>query len=205
MPRDNGNNRQMRGHIAHLAARIMAVDGVDDLALAKRKAARQAGAPDTRSLPTNEEVEDALRAYQQLYLPDQQQERLRHLRSCALQMMGTLEQFNPHLSGSVLRGNAGKYTSIDLHLFTDSAKEVEMFLLNRQIPFRSRDRRLWIGDEQRSVPGFSVSMPDADFDIVVFGNRDLRLPLRSTPEGRPFERARSESVRNLIGESDAEE
>ena len=52
----------MRGHIANLAARLMAVDGIDDFALAKRKAARQAGALDTRSLPTNEEVEQALRA-----------------------------------------------------------------------------------------------------------------------------------------------
>jgi hypothetical protein len=62
MPRDHANNRQMRERIAHLAARLIAVDGIDDYALAKRKAARQAGAPDTRNLPNNDEVEHALRA-----------------------------------------------------------------------------------------------------------------------------------------------
>ena len=55
MPRDNGNNRQMRERIAQLAARLMAVDGIDDYALAKRKAARQAGAPGTRNLPNNDD------------------------------------------------------------------------------------------------------------------------------------------------------
>jgi hypothetical protein len=200
MPRDNGSNRQLRGHIAHIAARLMAVDGIDDLALAKRKAARQAGAPDTRSLPTNEEVEEALRAYHQLYLPDEQQARLRHLRTRAVEMMGTLEQFNPFLSGSVLRGNAGKYTEIDLLLFTDSAKDVEMFLLNRQIPFRSGDRKVWVGEEQRGVPNFSISTPDANFDVTVFSPRDLRLSLRSTAEGRPYERARIESVIDLLAD-----
>lgn len=190
----------MRGHIAHLAARMMAVDGIDDLALAKRKAARQAGAADTKSLPTNEEVEEALRAYHQLYLPDEQRARLKHLRTQALEMMQTLAQFSPYLSGSVLRGNAGKYTDIDLLLFTDSAKEVEFFLLNRKIPFRIRDRRVWIGDELRSVPSYSVSTDGADFDISVFSTLDLRLSLRGTAEGRPFERARAESIRNLLAD-----
>lgn len=190
MSRDNGNNRQMRERIAQLAARLMAVDGIDDFALAKRKAARQAGAPDTRNLPNNEEVEQALRAYQQLYQADEQQARLRHLRQNAREMMQLLAQFDPHLSGSVLSGSAGKYSDINIHLFTDSVKDVEMFLLNRQIPYRSRERRVYIGGEPRSVPNFSVSTDDANFDITVFAPRDLRFQLRTTAEGKPFDRAR---------------
>src|SRR5581483_1352972 len=131
MPRDSNNSRQMRGTIAHLAARLMAVDGIDDLALAKRKAARQAGAPETRNLPSNEEVEEALRAYQQLYQAEEQRVRLRHLRTRALEMMHLLSSFDPFLSGPVLSGAAGKYSDIDLHLFTDSVKDVELFFLNR--------------------------------------------------------------------------
>ncbi len=133
MPRDNGNSREMRSRIAHLAARLMAVDGIDEYALAKRKAARQIGAPDTRNLPTNEEVEQALVSYQQLYQADEQKARLVHLRRSARDMMALLSQFNPHLSGPVLSGSAGKYSDIDLHLFADSVMDVEMFLINRQI------------------------------------------------------------------------
>lgn len=192
MPRDNGNNRQMRERIAHLAARLMAVDGIDDYALAKRKAARQAGAPDTRNLPSNDEVEHALRAYQQLYQADEQRDRLRHLRRQAREMMELLARFDPYLSGAVLSGSAGKYSDIDLLLFTDSMKDVEMFLLDRRIAYRSGERRIHIGDEARGVPNFNISTEDADFDITVFAPRDLRAQIRTSPEGRPMERVRIE-------------
>lgn len=188
----------MRERIAQLAARLMAVDGIDDFALAKRKAARQAGAPDTRNLPNNEEVEQALRAYQQLYQADEQQARLRHLRQNAREMMQLLNQFDPHLSGSVLSGSAGKYSDINIHLFTDSVKDVEMFLLNRQIPYRSRERRVFIGGEPRGVPNFSVSTDGADFDITVFAPRDLRYQLRTTAEGKPFDRARIDWLNSVL-------
>ena len=180
----------MRERIAHLAALLMAVDGIDDFALAKRKAARQAGAPDTRNLPNNDEVEQALRAYQQLYQADEQRERLRHLRARAREMMELLCLFEPFLSGAVLSGSAGKYSDIELLLFADSMKDVEMFLLNRGIAYRSSQRRFLIGDEIRSVPNFSVCTEDADFSITVFEPRDRRAQIRSTPEGRPLERVR---------------
>ena len=202
MPRDNGNNRQMRERIAHLAARLMAVDGIDDYALAKRKAARQAGAPDTRNLPNNDEVEHALRAYQQLYQADEQRERLLHLRQRAREMMDLLAAFDPYLSGAVLSGSAGKYSDIDLLLFTDSMKDVEMFLLNRHIAYRSGERRLQIGDESRGVPNFSVNTEDADFDITVFTPRDLRAQIRATREGRPLERVHIDWLDAALAGSD---
>jgi hypothetical protein len=200
MPRDNGNNRQMRERIAHLAARLMAVDGIDDYALAKRKAARQAGAPDTRNLPNNDEIEHALRAYQQLYQADEQRDRLRHLRGQARKMMELLARFDPYLSGAVLSGSAGKYSDIALLLFTDSMKDVEMFLINSGIAYRSGERRIHIGDEARGVPNFSVSTEDADFDITVLTPRDLRAQIRSTPEGRPLERVRKEWLDTALSE-----
>lgn len=190
MPRDNGNSREMRSRIAHLAARLMAVDGIDDYALAKRKAARQIGAPDTRHLPNNDEVEQALRAYQQLYQADEQRVRLLHLRRSAREMMQLLDQFNPYLSGSVLSGSAGKYSDINIHLFTDTVKDVEMFLINHQIDYRAGESRVFIGEMPMGVPTFSISTNDADFEISVFSPRDLRVHVRASAEGRPFERAR---------------
>ena len=127
MPRETGRNDR-RSHIAHLAARLMAEDGIENYALAKRKAARQAGTPDTRELPTNEEVDAALRIYQQIYHYEEHRDRLRMLRGMALRAMRELAQFNPYLTGSVLNGNAGKYADINLQLFTDSAKAVEQLL-----------------------------------------------------------------------------
>src|SRR5438270_11760680 len=67
MGRRTNRQTDMRARIAAAAARLMAEDGIDDFALAKRKAARQLGAFDTQSLPRNDEMEAELRAYRALY------------------------------------------------------------------------------------------------------------------------------------------
>jgi hypothetical protein len=197
--KETPNNRaQMRGRIAHLAARMIAVDGVRDYGLAKRKAARQAGAPDSRNLPTNLEIEDALRAYQALYQADEHPEQLQQLRRFALEMMRLLEPFSPHLTGPVLSGRAGRHAEIHLHLYTDDVKELEVFLLNREIPFRTRETRVWSGDASSVVPSFLISSPDADYCVTVLGTRHQRQPLRMTSDGRPLERATIQSVESLV-------
>jgi hypothetical protein len=188
----------MRGRIAHLAARMIAVDGVSDYGLAKRKAARQAGAPDSRNLPTNLEIEDALRAYQALYQADEHPEHLHRLRRLALDMMRLLEPFHPHLTGPVLSGRVGRHTEIHLHLYTDDLKELGVFLLNRQIPFRTRETRVWSGDVSAAVPSFLISTGDADYCVTVLGARHRRQPLRMTADGRPLERATIQSVESLV-------
>jgi hypothetical protein len=199
MSKDTPANRaQMRGRIAHLAARMIAEDGVSDYGLAKRKAARQAGAPDSRNLPTNLEIEDALRAYQALYQADEHPERLHRLRLLALEMMRLLETFNPHLTGPVLSGSAGRHAEIHLHLYTDDVKELEVFLLNRDIPFRTRETKVWSGDASTVVPSFHIATQEADFSITVLDVRHRRQPLRVTSDGRPLERAPIESVESLV-------
>src|SRR6266498_1831102 len=103
MPKDSKpRQQQMRARIAATAARLMAEDGIEDFALAKRKAARQLGAEDTQSLPKNEEIEIELRAYQSLYQGEEQRERIQYLREHALGAMQLLAQFRPYLAGPVL-------------------------------------------------------------------------------------------------------
>src|SRR5690349_10504559 len=150
------NRQQMRSRIAHLAARMIAEDGISDFGLAKRKAARQAGAPDSRNLPTNLEIEEALRAYQQLYQAEEHPERLQRLREIALETMRMLERFNPYLTGAVLSGSAGRHADVHLQAYTDSLKELEIYLHNHQVPFRVREVRVWIGDSPALVPDLVV-------------------------------------------------
>jgi hypothetical protein len=112
MPRDTGRNDR-RSRIAYLAARLMAEDGIEDYALAKRKAARQAGVPDTRELPANEEIAEALRTYQQIYHPEEHRDRLRGCGDCSPGYAGTL-LLQP-LSDGVRPGwQRGKYADINL-------------------------------------------------------------------------------------------
>ena len=204
MGKDRGRNNErerndVRSRIAHLAARLMAEDGIEDYAAAKRKAARQAGAPDTRQLPTNEEIDAALRTHQTLYGGEAHLARVRELRTRALEVMRGLERFNPYLTGSVLTGTAGKYADINLQLYTDDGKDVELFLIDRDIPYRAGERRLWCGEEVRTLPAFSVDDEGLEIEIVVLERDDLRKPVRTTPEGKPLERAKPEAVRALLG------
>lgn len=194
------NRQQMRSRIAHLAARLIAEDGISDYGLAKRKAARQAGAPDSRNLPTNLEIEEALRAYQQLYQADEHPERLQQLRAVALEMMQLLEGFQPHLTGAVLSGTIGRHADVHLQLFTDSLKELEIYLFNQQVPFRAREVRVWIGDLPAVVPDLVVSTPETDIHLTVLSPLHRRQPVRLSADGRPLERATIDSVQMLVAQ-----
>jgi hypothetical protein len=200
MARDHGRNDE-RNRVAHLAARLMSEDGIEDYALAKRKAARQAGVPDTRQLPTNDEIDAALRIYQQLYHEDEQRERLRALRTKALKAMRELAQFNPYLTGSVLNGNAGKYADIDLQLFTDNAKSVELYLIDRQIPYHTTQNRLYSGGQMRTFPVLTVNDEGTDILLTVLATHDLRASLKTSPEGKTIERAKLQAVETLLAET----
>jgi len=190
--------QHMRQRIAAAAARIMAVDGIDDFALAKRKAARQLGAEATQALPANEEIEEQLRAYQSLYQGEEQRARLAFLRRQALHLMGRLQPFRPYLCGPVLKGTAGRYSEIDLQLFTDDAKGVELFFLNNAIEYDVSEQRHFAGDQMRSVPVFQVDWNDARANIAVFGANDERSVLKSSPSGRAIERAGATAVEQLM-------
>ncbi|MGH8660284.1 MAG: hypothetical protein ACREUB_00810 [Burkholderiales bacterium] len=200
MPRDTGRNDH-RSRIAYLAARLMAEDGIEDYALAKRKAARQAGAPETRELPANDEIDEALRAYQQIYHREEHRDRLRALREAAVRAMRDLARFNPHLTGSVLNGNAGRYADINLQLFTDNEKAVELYLIDRGIPYRTAQTRLYSGEEMRTVPVYTVSDHGTDVELTVLSTLDLRAPLRASPDGKSIERAKLPAVQQLLLET----
>ena len=199
MPKEaRHKQQQMRTRIAAAAARIMAEDGLEDFALAKRKAARQLGADATQALPKNEEVEVELRSYQSLYQGEEQRDRIRYLRRQALEAMRVLAQFRPYLSGPVLRGTAGRYSDIDLQLFTDDGKSVELFLLNRAIAYEVAQQRQFAGDRERSVLVLKLDWSGVPMNIAVYSVNDERGTLKSSPAGRPIERAGIDAVARLV-------
>jgi hypothetical protein len=200
MPRPSPSLRnQMRTRIAQLAARLMAEDGIQDFALAKRKAARQLGAEDTHNLPTNAEIEEALRSYQSLYQGDEQAQRVGAMRQQACAVMRLLARFNPHLTGSVLQGTATRHSDINLMLFADSEKEVELFLLNSQLDYQRGEKRYRFGDSCRTVPVLTVRYGgEADVDLAIFSTDDIRASPRSPVDGRALARARLAEVEALL-------
>ncbi|MFA7399096.1 MAG: hypothetical protein WCZ98_01315 [Sideroxydans sp.] len=154
----------MREQLAHQAARIIAEEGVTDLAFAKRKAAKQLGAADTQHLPSNEEVEVALHTYRALYQADTHPDILRELREEALAAMQVFAEFNPYLTGSVLSGSAGEDSDINLMLFSDDAKAVLLSLLNNNIDFEDGEWRARIGGHEEIVPSYTLT---SESDVLI--------------------------------------
>lgn len=199
MARNSGRDQQMRARIAQEAARLMAEQGVQDFYLAKRKAAQHLGAPDTKNMPRNVEVEAALAEYHRLFQGDAQVNHLRALRNSAAKAMRFLAQFSPRLVGSVLTGSAGLHTTIDLHLFADTPEEVSFFLMDASIPFQVSQQRMRVGkDEWRDFPSFHFVAGEHAVDMVVFPREGSREAPRSPVDGRPMVRAALNQIEVLL-------
>jgi hypothetical protein len=178
----------------------MAEDGIDDYALAKRKAAKQLGASDSQALPGNDEVESELRAYQSLYQGDEQRERIRELRAKALEAMRLLAEFRPYLAGPVLTGTAGRYTEIELQLFTDDSKAIELTLLNRNIAYDVSDERRYASGREREVSVLKLLWGGIPFKLSIHGSNDERGALKRSAGGKAIERADMDAVAQLLSE-----
>ncbi len=171
----------LRRAIASQAARLMAEDGIGDYGQAKRKAARQLGAGESEALPSNEEVAIELRAYQSLYQDDEQVERLRELRLAALEVMELL---------------AGRYAEVEIELFADSAKDVEIYLLSRNISYAIAESRQQRPDAPETR--LRIEWQDATILLSVFPYQVERRQRRSPHSGRQHDRARTADVAALL-------
>lgn len=188
-------HQDMRRRIAHAAARILAEDGSLDYGSAKRKAARQLGAPDSGNLPDNQQIEEALRSYQALYQADETRTQLALLRQIAIEYMERLADFDPHLTGSVLNGTAGRHAGISLQLFTDQQKEVDFLLMRLGTPYQTAEYRA-ADAPGRVYPRFLLDDPRAAVEIIVYPAAELRTMKRQQADGQP-RRARLAQVRTL--------
>jgi hypothetical protein len=188
-------HQDMRRRIAHAAARLLAEDGSLDYGSAKRKAARQLGAPDSGNLPDNQQIEDALRSYQALYQADESREQLALLRQVAIEYMERLASFDPHLTGPVLNGTAGRHASVNLQLFTDQQKDVDFLLMGLTTPYQTTEFRA-ADAPARIYPRFIIDDPRATVEIIVYPAAELRSMKRLQADGNP-RRVRLPQARTL--------
>jgi len=194
----------LRSEIAVAAARMIAEDGAS-YDTAKRKAARQI-LGNTRVngeiMPDNAEIESEVRIYNEIFLSDSQPARLLYLRQMALQLMKELAPFNPFLTGAVLNGTAGEHSDIHLQLFADSAKDVEIFLLNKHIDYEVSESGRINGHGQ-PVETISFMWNDEGVHLTVHESDDMRGGLKTSSGGR-IERANAVSVQKLIEQHSGE-
>ena len=178
----------VRSTIAAAAARLVAVDGADYRS-AKLKAARQvlgdaqASLASANLLPDNALIEHEVRLYNALFLGDSQPARLLHLRTVALEVMEGLAIFQPYLTGAVLHGSAGAHDDIHLQLFADSAKDVHIFLLNKNIQVDLSQSPHFKGARHDPVETVSFLWRGEGVHAAVYGLDDLRGARKARADG----------------------
>ena len=199
MPNLNNDLIQLRAEIALVAARMVAQDGAD-IDTARRKAARQVlgvNQPVPNMMPDDIQVEDEVRKYLALFGGPDHSERLAQLRATALQVMEALADFNPYITGPVLQGTAGEHDDIHLQLFADSAKEVQIYLLNRNVNIEISETPHFKGARHAPVETVSFPWMKETVHAQLFEYQDLRGALKPRADGRP-QRLDAAGLRALI-------
>jgi len=194
--RSNGNLRQ---YIANETARILADGLCQDIRIARRKAAEKLGVTGRFELPTEEEIEQALKVHQSLFQREQQPVVLNDLRQQAMAAMKTLACFNPRLVGSVLTGTAEPDSKVQLHLFVETTEEVILFLLDQQIPWHDGEKTLhYKGDLKRIYPVCSFYAGETEVELTLLPLEALRQSPLGPLGDRPLQRASLSQLQELL-------
>ena len=123
--------------ICQLAAKLILEGGLElgaarQQAIKNLKLNKDAGAVDTAALLAEAQLQ--LRLYYPQHAPH-----LACLRQLALRWMDKLADFSPLLQGNVWLGLASRYSAIYLDLYVESAKELEIWLINQGIDYSVAD------------------------------------------------------------------
>ncbi len=198
-------DRRMRQLLTQEAARLMADEGIASFYKAKCKAAERLGATDTRNMPGNHEIEQALMDYQRLFKARTQPVALRRLRTGALRAMRFFADFSPRLVGPVLNGTADEHSAVHLHAFTDTPEHISLFLLEHDIPFELGERRVSFSkkEEPLTYPVYHFVAGAESMEITVFPVDGIRQAPLSPVDGRPVKRAALAAVEKLVEENES--
>lgn len=193
--------------IAASAARLIVEEGLE-YGAAKRRVAREMGVVRgrERALPSNESVEEEVRAYLALFRADSQPAELAALRRMALRWMRRLGEFRPHLGGAVWRGTATRLSAIHLDLYADDPKAPEIALINQRVAYDTAESGAGRRGEQVSVLTLSERCEELGervaLHLAVHDHDDLRGALVPDAQGRSW-RGGLQALERLLGASPA--
>jgi len=173
---DSANNN--RSIVASRAAEIIMEEGVTDYLFAKKKAAKSLGLLTNDNLPSNHEIDNALKEYRNIFQEQIDSETIVKIKKEALNIMTLFKDFNPHLTGQLLEGLIPKFPKIQINLFTDNLKEVEYILLNKNIAFDIKDKlyqdKLSKKKSTKKIPAFILEGLWFPIELKVYFENDIR-------------------------------
>ena len=184
------SHHKLRQEIAQIAAKLIAVEGVNDYLTAKRKAAIQIGISPEKHMPTNYDVEQALIDYQKLFQANSHPEKLKAQRLCAIRAMKFLSQFKPRITGPVLTGTATEFSEIDLHIHSDEPEKIGLFLDEHAIPYTCCEKSIKVNSTKSvEYPAYRFIAEKIQLILIVFPERQMNLIPISSITGKPMPRA----------------
>jgi hypothetical protein len=175
----------VKSEIAAAAARMVVEEGLE-YGPAKRRAVKQMGQA-RAELPGNDEVEDAVREYIELFCADTQPAELQALRKLALVWMERMAEFRPHLGGAVWHGTATRLSDIYIQLFCDDPKSAEIALIDHNVAYEPRSVTGFHGEtvDALSVHATSRELGTAvGVHLLIYDHDDLRGALKPDAKGR---------------------
>lgn len=176
----------LKSEIAATAARMVVEEGLE-YGPAKRRAVKQMGLPARTALPGNDEIEDSVREYIDLFCADTQPAELAALRALALTWMERLREFRPYLAGAVWHGTATRLSDIYIQLFCDDPKSAEIALIDHNVDYEPRTVTGFHGEsvEALSLSSMSRELGEAvGVHLLVYDHDDLRGALKPDAKGR---------------------
>ena len=176
--------------VAQTAARLIVEDGLD-YASARRKALQEhgEGGRRLRDGPSNEVIEDEVRAHIAIFHADTQPAELRALRETALRWMLRLAAFRPHVGGAVWRGTATRQSVVRIDLYCDDTKAPEHALLDRGVDYETVSEPLGRGEHSLTLV---LAERNAELDdwvtihLNVLDLDDLRGALKPDARGQTW-------------------
>ncbi len=97
----------------------------------------------------------------------------------ALQAMQVLQPFAPRVAGALAEGTADPRLPIVLHVVAEHADDVQRLLVEREIPARMRQTRMYPPRAPAlALPGVSFLAGDQEFLIWIFTEAQFRQRVR---------------------------
>ena len=185
-PHNRAYMTTVQEEIAATAARMVVEEGLE-YGPAKRRAVKQLGLNARAQLPNNDQLEDAVREYLELFCADTQPAELLALRQLASVWMARMSDFRPHLGGAVWRGTATALSDIYLQLFCDDPKSAEISLIDHNVRYEVSTVQGFQGEAVDALsilctcPGFPQKVL---VHLMIYDLDDLRGALKPDAKGR---------------------
>lgn len=190
------SHSNVRHSVAVEAARLLYTREFKEYFQAKREAARRQA---TTVLPTNSEIHQQLLLLADKLEGDDRQQRLRDMRTVALEVMTVLQAFEPRLIGSTWTGHIRTGSDVDLNLYGDSLEAVEVALEQALIPFhveRVNSRKQ--GHEREFLHLHTQHPSGLPVEITLYPSEDLKVHPTCSITGGPMARGTLHQLEELL-------